>query len=75
MAEHRLDARGLICPLPVLKARRALQGLGPGEVLAVESTDAAALNDLPAFCRTAGHALIEQSSDGELHRFRIRKGG
>jgi len=75
MTERRLDATGLICPLPVLRARKALEALGPGDELVVLATDPAARNDLPAFCATAGHALLERWSEGEVLGFRIRKGG
>ena len=75
MDERRLDAKGLVCPLPVLRARKAIQAMAAGEVLAMEATDPAARNDVPAFCQAAGHALLEAGQDGEVLRFRIRKGG
>ncbi|MBU6474757.1 MAG: sulfurtransferase TusA family protein [Alphaproteobacteria bacterium] len=54
---HELDARGLICPLPVLKARKVLQKLPEGAVLRVLVTDAAAPKDFALFCAEAGHVL------------------
>ena len=70
-----LDARGLLCPLPVLKARKALKSLPDGAVLQVLADDPAALIDFPHFCTESGHALLEQQ-EAETHlEFRIRKGG
>lgn len=59
MAE--LDARGLLCPLPVLKIRKRLQSVAPGERLLVIADDPAALVDVPHFCAEQGHALVEQT--------------
>ena len=58
MTQHRLDARGLICPLPVLKARKKLLSLAPGDVLVVSVTDAQAPKDFALFCDEAGHKLL-----------------
>lgn len=57
MTEHLLDARGLICPLPVLKARKVLLGLARGDILRVTVTDATAPEDFALFCRESGHVL------------------
>lgn len=73
---HDLDARGLLCPLPVLKARKRLQPLGVGDVLRVLTDDPMAVIDMPNYCREAGHELlIERASDDGSHYFEIRKGG
>ena len=71
-----LDLRGLACPLPVLKARKALAGMEPGQRLAVDSDDPVAAIDLPHFCAEAGHALITATRqiDGSI-RFVIERGG
>lgn len=53
-----LDATGLLCPLPVLKARKRLGALAAGQVLRVRADDPAAAVDIPHFCRESGHALI-----------------
>lgn len=76
MSETDLDARGLLCPLPVLKARKRLQPLADGDVLAVTADDPAAVVDIPHFCAEQGHALLDQTpvADGAT-RYRIRKGG
>jgi tRNA 2-thiouridine synthesizing protein A len=68
-----LDARGLACPLPVLKARKALQGLAPGQRLLVTATDGMAAVDLPHFCREARHRLVAAETGGEVLRFLIER--
>ena len=70
-----LDALGLLCPLPVLKARKRLQSLPKGAVLEVLADDPAAIVDVPHFCAEAGHALIGQSDAGPHQIYLIRKGG
>ena len=70
-----LDAIGLLCPLPVLKARKRLKSLTDGAVLQLLADDPAAVIDVPHFCNEAGHTLLsEAEADG--HRiYLIRKGG
>jgi tRNA 2-thiouridine synthesizing protein A len=58
LPDAELDARGLLCPLPVLKARKRLMGMAPGQVLRMLATDPAAHVDVPHFCAEAGHALL-----------------
>ncbi len=74
-ADAELDTTGLLCPLPVLKARKRLAGLAEGAVLAVRSDDPAARVDFPHFCAEQGHALISvaDAPDGVI-LFEIRKG-
>ena len=69
-----LDATGLLCPLPVLKARKRLQSLSPGEVLTVHADDPAAIVDVPHFCNEAGHHLESSDLDGPVQVYVIRKG-
>ena len=74
--DAELDARGLLCPLPVLKARKRLQALAPGAVLRMLSDDPAAVIDVPHFCAEAGHALLgETAGEGAGRVWLIRKGG
>jgi tRNA 2-thiouridine synthesizing protein A len=74
--DAEVDARGLLCPLPVLKARRRLAALAPGSVLRVLADDPAALVDMPHFCAGAGHELIGSEDLGHpSHAFLIRVGG
>jgi tRNA 2-thiouridine synthesizing protein A len=68
-----IDACGLNCPLPVLRLRKRLQGLGAGSVVELLATDRAALRDVPAFCEAQGHAVSFEDANGVL-RFRVRKG-
>ena len=71
--ESLLDARGLKCPLPVLKARRALKEVQPGGLLRVLATDPGAVKDFAHFCETTGCALIETKREGEELQFLLRK--
>jgi tRNA 2-thiouridine synthesizing protein A len=75
-ADETLDCEGLLCPLPVLRARKRLAGLAPGTVLAVRATDAMARIDLPHFCAGAGHVYLGVTEEGggvAVHL--IRRGG
>lgn len=72
--EYDLDATGLLCPLPVLRARKRLRDLAPGDVLSVRTDDPAAVVDIPHFCTEQGHALHDDGPDGTAHRWRIVKG-
>jgi len=69
-----LDARGLKCPLPVLKARRALKALPPGEALEVLATDPAAPKDFQAFAREAGLALETLEAAAGEYRLKLTPG-
>ena len=74
--DAEIDARGLLCPLPVLRARKRLAALAPGALLRVLADDPAALVDMPCFCAEAGHALVAQTDLGHPCRaYLIRKGG
>ncbi|QFU08911.1 Sulfurtransferase TusA [Rhodobacteraceae bacterium THAF1] len=68
-----LDALGLLCPLPVLKARKRLQALTTGQVLRVRADDPAAVVDVPHFCAEAGHELVSATDDGAVQTYLIRK--
>ncbi len=69
------DLRGLKCPLPVLKTRRRMVDLKPGDELIVETSDPLAGIDIPHFCNEDGHQLLSQERLDGGHRFHIRKGG
>jgi tRNA 2-thiouridine synthesizing protein A len=76
MVERSLDATGLSCPLPVLKARKALRDMAPGQTLEVLTTDPGTIEDIPAFCQSSGHELLETSMiKGNMYRFVIKNGG
>jgi len=70
---HILDATGLLCPLPVLKARKRLAQLSEGETLCVLADDPAAIVDIPHFCTEANHTLVSSDLDGPVQRYLIRK--
>jgi len=75
MSDETLDAIGLLCPLPVLKARKRLSGMAEGAVLTLLADDPAAVVDVPHFCAEAGHTLLAQA-DAPTHRiYTIQKGG
>ncbi len=75
MAETMLDARGLSCPLPVLRARKALRGLAPGAVLRLLATDPGTRRDVALMCEATGDRLLSSDeADGAL-TFRIEKAG
>jgi len=69
-----VDASGLKCPLPVLKARKAIKALAAGDELQVISTDPASPLDFKHFCNTNGHELLSVEEEGERITFAIRKG-
>jgi tRNA 2-thiouridine synthesizing protein A len=74
MADVIVDARGLSCPLPVLKARKALRELAPGETIEVLSTDPNSMTDFPGFCRSAGHDLLDAREEDNAFCFVIKRG-
>lgn len=71
--EHQLDLRGLKCPLPALRTRRALATLAAGETIVVDCTDPLAAIDIPHLVRETGDVLAATTREGEVTRFRIRK--
>jgi tRNA 2-thiouridine synthesizing protein A len=73
MSESLLDVKGLNCPLPVLRANRALRTLPSGARLRVLATDPAAVADFQAFCRETGHALLAWSEEAGVFSFVIRR--
>ena len=68
-----VDTRGLKCPLPVLRAKKALRGVARGAAIEVLATDPAALKDFPAFCAETGNVLVAQGEDAGVYRFTIRR--
>jgi tRNA 2-thiouridine synthesizing protein A len=71
---RRLDASGLKCPLPVLKARKALAGMSEAEVLEVITTDPMSVVDLPVFCAQAGHRVVREARHDGSFVFVIERG-
>ncbi|MDP6427008.1 MAG: sulfurtransferase TusA family protein [Rhodospirillales bacterium] len=72
---QELDTSGLKCPLPVLKAKKALRAMEPGEVIRVTATDPDSMQDFPEYCANAGHQLLQAAEAEGVFTFRIRKSG
>ena len=70
---QELDARGLNCPLPILRAKKALNGLQQGEILSVRATDPGSVKDFDAFCKQTGNELVSSVQDSGEYVFQIRK--
>ncbi|NEX60503.1 sulfurtransferase TusA family protein [Noviherbaspirillum galbum] len=68
-----LDARGLNCPLPILKAKKALADMSTGEILRVIATDPGSVRDFQAFARQTGNVLVGQSQDNDEFTFFMQR--
>jgi len=68
-----LDTTGLNCPMPILRAKKALKELQPGEVLRVTATDPGSVKDFEAFAKQTGNELLESTTEGETFIYRIQK--
>ena len=75
MADKQLDAKGLNCPLPILKAKKMLNAMEQNETLEILATDPGAIKDFEAFCRTTGNTLLESSSESGNYTFLIQRTG
>ncbi len=75
MADKILDAKGLSCPLPILKAKKAIGEVSPGGTLEVLATDPGSVADFQAFCKQSKHELVEHSEASGVYRFLIRRTG
>lgn len=73
--DRDIDAEGLLCPLPVLRAGKALRAMAQGEVLRLRATDRAAAVDVPHFCRESGHEFLGSDSHAASTHYFIRKLG
>jgi tRNA 2-thiouridine synthesizing protein A len=72
-AQKEVDARGLNCPLPILKAKKALSEMNSGDVLRVLATDPGSVRDFQAFARQTGNELVEQASAGSDYVHLLRR--
>jgi tRNA 2-thiouridine synthesizing protein A len=72
-ADRRVDARGLLCPLPTVKAALELENMPHGQVLELLADDPATRRDLPGWCAEAGHRLLSVKGSGKAFRIRIKK--
>jgi tRNA 2-thiouridine synthesizing protein A len=70
---HQVDAKGLNCPMPIVRTAQAIKGLASGELLEVLATDPGSVKDFAAWSRTTGHELVEQTVDGGVYRFVLRR--
>jgi tRNA 2-thiouridine synthesizing protein A len=68
-----VDAKGLSCPMPIVKTAQAIKTVDAGAVIEVLATDAGSVKDFAAWCRSTGNELVEQTVDGIVYRFVIRR--
>ncbi len=73
MANAQVDARGLNCPMPIVKTAQAIKALASGDTLEVLATDAGSVKDFAAWSKTTGNELVEQTADSGVFRFVLRK--
>jgi len=73
-ADKTLDAKGLDCPMPLLKAKKAMEALAPGQVLEILGTDEGSKIDLPGWCERVGHTFLGVKAEADFFRFYIKKG-
>ena len=71
--DAKVDARGLSCPMPIVKTAQAIKTVASGALVEVLATDPGSLKDFTAWCRSTGNELVEQSADGTVYRFVIRR--
>ncbi len=69
----QVDARGLSCPMPIVKTAQAIKTIAAGDLIEVLATDAGSVKDFAAWSRTTGNDLVEQSADGGVYRFVLRR--
>lgn len=72
-ATQTLDTKGLNCPLPILKTKKAIKGLNSGETLEVTATDPGSVKDFDAFCKSTGNKLVESGETDGVYTFLIEK--
>jgi tRNA 2-thiouridine synthesizing protein A len=73
--EVELDTKGMNCPMPILKAKKAMKQLDTGSTLRIFATDPGSVEDFNAFCRTGGHELVESTEADGVFTYKIKKGG
>lgn len=73
-ANHVVDAKGLACPLPIVKTKKAMNGIQSGQILEVHATDKGSKNDMAAWAKSRGHQLIKQEEENDVFKFWIKKG-
>jgi tRNA 2-thiouridine synthesizing protein A len=73
MADVQVDARGLNCPMPIVKTAQAVKGMASGQTLEILATDPGSTKDFAAWSKTTGNEMVEQTVDGGVYRFVLRK--
>ncbi len=73
IVDEIVDLKGLNCPMPMLKTKKALQGAAAGMIMQIEITDSGSKNDMPAFLKRSGDELLESKEDGGVYTFLIKK--
>ncbi|MDE5413496.1 sulfurtransferase TusA family protein [Alkalihalobacterium chitinilyticum] len=73
-ADKVLDAKGLACPMPIVRTKKAMDELTSGQILEIHATDKGAKNDLAAWAKTGGHELLSDTEDAGVLKFWIKKG-
>ncbi|GIO97407.1 UPF0033 protein YrkI [Paenibacillus lautus] len=73
-AEKVLDAKGLACPMPIVKTKKEMKDMEPGQVLEIHTTDQGAKSDLAAWAKSTGNELLDHQEDGDVLKFWIKKG-
>ena len=68
-----LDAQGILCPLPVIRAQKAIQEIPVGEILEILATDDGSAGDIPAWTKNTGHSFLEHSHEQGIHRFLVKR--
>ncbi|MBT3916666.1 MAG: sulfurtransferase TusA family protein [Rhodospirillaceae bacterium] len=71
--DMELDTKGMNCPMPILKAKKAMKDMAGGETITIYATDAGSVADFGAFCRTGGHELVESSEADAVFTYVIKK--
>lgn len=72
MSRHALDARGLLCPLPVIRTQERVAQLAPGDILEITATDPGVLADIPAWCRVHGHEVLGARAEAQEFIITVR---
>ncbi len=73
-SDHRLDVRGLFCPVPIARATERMVSVAPGEVLEIQATDPGVIIDVPAWCHSSGHEFLGYRREGLTVSCWVRKG-
>jgi TusA-related sulfurtransferase len=73
-ADVELDAKGLRCPMPIMKATRAIKEMKPGQILKITATDPGSKRDFEGWAKNGGHTLLEVKEENDVYTYTIRKG-